>query len=142
MFGHKCFLLIGQLEDSSASGLYKDSYELLSCDFGFAQSLDRNGKPQSEVQGGTISMVYPNVPPQEIVDWMLKSGKVENGAIVICDANDLPLEKVYFEDGVCTGMKVGYHQSGNGYVSTNIQIDVRKISVGNVAIEKRWVNIK
>lgn len=142
MFGHKCFLRIGQLEDSSASGLYKDSYELLSCDFGFAQSMDRNGKPQSEVQGGTISMVYPNVPPQEIVDWMLKSGKVENGAIVICDANDLPLEKVYFEDGVCTGMKVGYHQSGNGYVSTNIQIDVRKISVGNVAIEKRWVNIK
>src|SRR5690554_366168 len=104
--------------------------------------MDRNGKPQSEVQGGTISMVYPNVPPQEIVDWMLKSGKVENGAIVICDANDLPLEKVYFEDGVCTGMKVGYHQSGNGYVSTNIQIDVRKISVGNVAIEKRWVNIE
>ncbi|HHU58802.1 MAG TPA: type VI secretion system needle protein Hcp [Bacteroidales bacterium] len=142
MFGHKCFLRIGQLEDSSASGLYKYSYELLSCDFGFAQSMDRNGKPQSEVQGGTISMVYPNVPPQEIVDWMLKSGKVENGAIVICDANDLPLEKVYFEDGVCTGMKVGYHQSGNGYVSTNIQIDVRKISVGNVAIEKRWVNIK
>ena len=142
MFGHKCFLRIGQLEDSSASGLYKDSYELLSCDFGFAQSMDRNGKPQSEVQGGTISMVYPNVPPQEIVDWMLKSGKVENGAIVICDANDLPLEKVYFEDGVCTGMKVGYHQRGNGYVSTNIQIDVRKISVGNVAIEKRWVNIK
>ena len=142
MFGHKCFLRIGQLEDSSASGLYKDSYELLSCDFGFAQSMDRNGKPQSEVQGGTISMVYPNVAPQEIVDWMLKSGKVENGAIVICDANDLPLEKVYFEDGVCTGMKVGYHQSGNGYVSTNIQIDVRIISVGNVAIEKRWVNIK
>lgn len=142
MFGHKCFLRIGQLEDSSASGLYKYSYELLSCDFGFAQSMDRNGKPQSEVQGGTISMVYPNVPPQEIVDWMLKSGKVENGAIVICDANDLPLEKVYFEDGVCTGMKVGYHQSGNGYVYTNIQIDVRKISVGNVAIEKRWVNIK
>ncbi len=142
MFGHKCFLRIGQLEDSSASGLYRDSYELLSCEYGFAQGADCNGKAQSEVFGGTINAVYPNVPPPEIVDWMLKSGKLENGAIVICDANDLPLEKVYFEDGVCTGMKVGYHQSGNGYVSTNIQIDVRKISVGSVSIEKRWANTK
>ena len=142
MFGHKCFLRIGQLEDSSASGLYKYSYELLSCTYGFGQSVDRNGKPQSEVQGGTLNLVFPNVPPNDFISWMLKSSKLEDGAIVICDANDLPLEKVYFEDGVCTGMKVGYHQSGNGYVSTNIQIDVRKISVGNVAIEKRWVNIK
>jgi len=87
-------------------------------------------------------MVYPNVPPQEIVAWMLKSGKVEDGAIVICDSNDVPLEKVYFEKGVCTSMKVEYQQSGNGYVSTTIQVDVRKISVGNISIEKRWVNIK
>ncbi|WP_010664691.1 type VI secretion system tube protein TssD [Marinilabilia salmonicolor] len=142
MFGHKCFLRIGPLEDSSINGLYRDSYELLSCEYGFAQGADRNGKAQSEVRGGTINMVYPNVPPQEIVDWMLKSGKVEDGAIVICDSNDVPLEKVYFEKGVCTNMKVGYQQSGNGYVSTNIQVDVRKISVGNVSIEKRWVNIK
>ncbi len=73
---------------------------------------------------------------------MLTSGKVEDGAIVICDSNDVPLEKVYFEKGACTNMKVGYQQSGNGYVSTNIQVDVRKMTVGNVSIEKRWVNIK
>jgi hypothetical protein len=142
MFGHKCFLRIGPLEDSSINGLYRESYELLSCEYGFAQGADPNGKAQSEVRGGTINMVYPNVPPQEVVAWMLKSGKVEDGAIVICDSNDVPLEKVYFEKGVCTSMKVEYQQSGNGYVSTTIQVDVRKISVGNISIEKRWVNIK
>lgn len=30
MFGHKSFLRIGALSDSSISGLYKDSYELES----------------------------------------------------------------------------------------------------------------
>ena len=83
MFRHKCFLRIGALEDSSINGLYRDSYELLSCEYGFAQGADRNGKAQSEVRGGTINMVYPNVPPPEFVDWMLKSGKVEDGVLVI-----------------------------------------------------------
>src|SRR5690554_6951256 len=88
MFGHKCFLRLGQLNDSSISGLYKDSYELLSCDYSFAKGTDRNGKPQTEVRGGTIKVCYPNVPQPEFMGWMLKSGKLENGAIVICDRSE------------------------------------------------------
>ncbi|MCA1745217.1 MAG: type VI secretion system needle protein Hcp [Bacteroidales bacterium] len=133
---------IGQLSDSSISGLYRDSYELLSCNFGFAQGADRNGKAQSEVKVGSISMVYPNLPPQEITQWMLKSGKVHNGVIVICDANDVPIEKVSFEDAVCTNMKIGYLQKGSGYITTSIQLEVRKLSVGSVSLEKKWVSIK
>lgn len=83
MFGHKCFLRLGQLNDSSISGLYKDSYELLSCDYSFAKGTDRNGKPQTEVRGGTIKVCYPNVPQPEFMGWMLKSGKLENGAIQV-----------------------------------------------------------
>ncbi|PRZ00189.1 type VI secretion system tube protein TssD [Marinilabilia salmonicolor] len=141
MFGHKCFLRIGPLEDSSINGLYRDSYELLSCEYGFAQGMDRNGKPQSEVLGGTIHLVYPNIPSNEIISWMLKSGKLENGAIVICDANDTPLEKVYFEGAACTEMEVAYTQKGNGYITTKVQLQVRKLSVGSVSLEKKWVNL-
>ncbi|RCW36618.1 type VI secretion system tube protein TssD [Marinilabilia salmonicolor] len=139
MFGHKCFLRIGPLEDSSINGLYRYSYELLSCEYGFAQGADRNGKAQSEVRGGTINMVYPNVPPQEIVDWMLKSGKVEDGAIVICDSNDVPLEKVYFEKGVCIGLNINYSQEGNSFVTTNISVQANVIKVGTSILENRWV---
>lgn len=139
MFGHKCFLRIGALEDSSINGLYRDSYELLSCEYGFAQGADRNGKAQSEVRGGTINMVYPNVPPPEIVDWMLKSAKVEDGVIVICDSNDVPLEKVYFEKGVCVGMNINYTQEGNSFVTTNISVQANVIKVGTSTLENRWV---
>ena len=52
MFGHKSFLRIGALSDSSISGLYKDSYELENCNFSFSQGVDGNGKPQTEVRGG------------------------------------------------------------------------------------------
>jgi hypothetical protein len=85
------------------------------------------------------SMVYPNVPPQEIVDWMLKSGKVEDGAIVICDSNDVPLEKVYFEKGVCIGLNINYSQEGNSFVTTNISVQANVIKVGTSILENRWV---
>jgi hypothetical protein len=142
MFGHKCFLRIGQLDDSSISGLYRDSYELLSCNYGFGQEVDRNGKAQSDVQGGTLNLVYPNIPSTEFITWMLKSGKLENGVLVICDANDVPLEKIYFEGAACTQMEVGYVQRGKGYITTKLQLEVRKLTVGSVSLEKRWSNLK
>ena len=45
MFGHKSFLRIGALSDSSISGWYKDSYELENCNFSFSQGVDGHGKP-------------------------------------------------------------------------------------------------
>ena len=54
MFGHKSFLRIGALGDSSISGLYKDSYELENCHFSFNQGTNTDGKPQTDVRGGTL----------------------------------------------------------------------------------------
>lgn len=139
MFGHKCFLRIGQLDDSSISGLYRDSYELLSCSYAFSQGTDRNGKPQTDVKGGTIDVIYPNVPPAEFMRWMLKSGKLENGAIVICDANDMPLQKILFEEGACVALDVDYSQQGSSFTSTAMTIQVNKIKIGEVQLENRWV---
>ena len=139
MFGHKCFLRLGQLNDSSISGLYKDSYELLSCDYSFAKGTDRNGKPQTEVRGGTIKVCYPNVPRPEFMGWMLKSGKLENGAIVICDANDLPLQKILFEDGACIALEVEYAQQGKSFTSTSMTIQVNKLKIGSVELDNKWI---
>lgn len=97
MFGHKSFLRIGALNDSSISGLYKDSYELENCNFGFMQNVDSNGKPQTEVHGGTISLTYSGLPQQDLLRWALGSTKYEDGAIVTCNDNNEPLEKVFFE---------------------------------------------
>jgi hypothetical protein len=91
--------------------------------------------------GGTIHLVYSSIPSNVIISWMLKFGKLENGAIVICDANDTPLEKIYFEGAACTEMEVAYTQKGNGYITTKVQLQVRKLSVGSVSLEKKWVNL-
>ena len=73
MFGHKSFLRIGALSDSSISGLYKDSYELESCNFAFSQGVDVNGKPQTEVRGGSIFLTYGGLRQQDLLRCMFGS---------------------------------------------------------------------
>lgn len=138
MFGHKSFLRIGALNDSSISGLYKESYELESCNYGFSQSTDTNGKPQTEVRGGTISIVYGGLPQNDILVWMLGSTKYEDGAIVVCDDNNMPLEKVYFQQAACVGLEIQYIQSGKAYIQTKITLQARNIKVGETTLENRW----
>ena len=138
MFGHKSFLRIGALNDSSIMGLYKDSYELENCNFGFSQGVDSNGKPQTEVRGGIISMTYSGLPQQDMLRWMLRSTKYEDGAIVVCNDSNEPLEKIYFEQAACTGLEIEYAQQGKAYIKTKITLQARKIKVGETTLENRW----
>lgn len=136
MFGHKSFLRIGALNDSSILGLYKDSYELESCSYSFSQDL--NGKPQTEVRGGTIFLTYASLPQEDMLRWMLGSVQYEDGAIVICDDNDEPLEKIIFEQAACVGLEIEYTQTGKSYIHTKITLQARKIKVGGTTLENRW----
>ena len=138
MFGHKSFLRIGALADSSISGLYKESYELESCNFGFMQGTDTNGKPQTEVRGGSIELSYGGFPQTDMLNWMLSSGKLEDGVIVVCNENDEPLEKIAFEQAACIRLEVCYSQHGKAYLSTQFTLQARKIKVGEIELENRW----
>lgn len=138
MFESKTFLRIGALDDSSMTGLFKDSHELLACSYAFSQEIDMNGKAQSEVSGGTVHVTYPNIPPVEITRWMLNPRKYENGAIVICDENNFPLEKIFFERAACIAMEIEYIQKGKSYAHTKIVIQAQKLIVGTNSIVNNW----
>lgn len=138
MFGHKSFLRIGALNDSSISGLYKDSYELDNCSFDFSQGVDTNGKPQTEVCGGIINLTYSGLPQQDLLRWMLGSTKYEDGAIVTCNDHDEPLEKVFFEQAACVGLVIKYTQHGKSYIKTEVTLRARKMKVGETTLENQW----
>lgn len=139
MFGHKSFLRIGALNDSSISGLYKESYELESCSFSFSQGTDVNGKPQTEVRGGTLYLTYGGLPQNDMLRWMLNSTKYEDGAIVVCNDNDEPFEKICFEQAACVGLEVNFVQKGKSYIQTKITLQARKIKIGETSLENKWV---
>lgn len=49
MFGHKWFLKIGELSNSSISGLMQEANELINCTFSFSQEIDFRGQPQTRM---------------------------------------------------------------------------------------------
>lgn len=140
MYGHSCFLRIGTDDNAGFAGLTNDGYELLSFNFAFGQGTDSNGMAQTEVLGGTINLIYPNVPSVEFLKWMSNPEKLEDGAIVVCDADNHPVEKVYFKDAACVGLDINYMERGNGYQTTKLTLEARIITMGTTSLEKNWVN--
>jgi hypothetical protein len=138
MFGHKSFLRIGILNDSSIMGLYRSSYELEDCHFSFSQGVNTDGKAQTEVRGGTIHLTLANIPTNEILQWMLKSHKFEDGAIIICDENNAPLEKIFFLNATCVSLEINYVQAGKSYVNTKLILQAEKINVGDSNLNNQW----
>ncbi|AEW19813.1 hypothetical protein TFKS16_2912 [Tannerella forsythia KS16] len=141
MFGHRSFLRIGSLDDASIKGLLASGMELNSFSYSYNQAIDIRGKAQGEVRSGTLLLTFANLPPDEIIDWMLNPRKYKDGSIVLCDMNDTPLQKISFENAACVGMDISYLESGNSYASTRITLRAKKMTVGNTVVENNWKNI-
>lgn len=142
MFGHRVFLRIGDLPDASIMGLLKDTYELLNFDYSFAQGVDQKGKAQTAVRGGVLSLTLANLPSQELISWMLKSRERKSGSIVLCDADNAPLSKLFFKNAACVKMDVVFVQQGSSYLATQVQLQAEQLTLGSTTFTNRWVNSK
>ena len=140
MFGHKVFLRLGEIDNANIMELYKDALELLNCDYSFAQGFDQKGQPQTTVHGGAFHITLPNLPPPPIVQWMLKPKRRENGCIVLCDSNDVPQSKIYFQNAACIKMNIAYSQKGSNYIATQLIIQPEKIIFGTATFTNKWTN--
>lgn len=141
MFGYKWFLRMGELVDASILGLIQDANELIHCSFSFYQGIDYRGQAQTSVRAGDIVLTYDGLPTREIIEWAMTSTMLYNGALVLCDANGTPIDKVFFEDGACVGMSVNYINDGNSSIITQLSLQVRKIITGKETLTQRWVNV-
>ena len=139
MFGYTVFPKIGNLGAAALTDLYKESYELTGCEYGFAQGIDIKGQAQTEVKGGTFYVTYPNLPNRDMIQWMLDARKYQSGAIVICDDEGSTLEKVLFEKATCVDMELNYIRQGKYYTTTKLTIQAQKLVFGTEEFENNWV---
>lgn len=139
MFGYTVFLKIGNLGATALTDLYRESYELIGCEYGFSQGFDVKGQVQTEVKGGTFYVTYPNFPNREMIQWMLDARKYQNGAIVICDNEGVTLEKVLFENATCVDMEIVYVRQGKDYIATKLTIQAQKLTLDSEDFENDWV---
>lgn len=131
MFGYTVFLKIGNLGATALTDLYRESYELIGCEYGFSQGVDIKGQAQTEVKGGKFYVTYPNVPNRDMIQWMLDARKYQNGAIVICDNEGATLEKSHIRE--CNLCEYGncLCQTGQGVYRNQTYHSGSKAGFGN-----------
>lgn len=138
MFGHRSFLVLGGGAADIVS-LIKGGMEISNCNYAFQQAVDNKGKATTRVYGGAISVTLAQLPSTEITEWALDSRKHKDGIIVVLDNENLPLERIIFEDAVCTGFEINYTQTGDSYTSTKLMIEAQKLIVGDgIDFDNEW----
>lgn len=130
MFSHRSFLVLGGGAADIVS-LIKGGHEILNCNFSFQQGVDDRGKATTRVHGGTIDVTVSQLPSPDILEWGMKSRSYKDGVIVVLDAENMPVEKIVFENAACVDFEVDYTRSGDSYASTRMTIQAEVIIVGN-----------
>lgn len=140
MFGHRIFLVLG---DGSVDilSLTKGGYEVMDFEYSFNQPINRKGRVSGKVQGGTITMVIPQAPPLPLITWGIKSREYLDGIVVTLDANNMPLEKLFFKQGACIHFEMNYTQAGTSYTETKIVVHANNLIVGDgIEFSNEWTD--
>lgn len=140
MFGHRSFLMLGSGGAADILSLIKGGYEVIDCEYSFNQGVNDKGKATTKVHGGTMKITLSQLPPQPIIEWGMQSRNYQDGVIVVLDAENIPLEKIFFKQAACVDMEVDYTQTGDSYTSTKLILQAAKLIVGDgIDFENEWI---
>lgn len=140
MFGHRTFLMIGDTSAADIISLIKGGPEVIDCNFDFHQNVDNKGKATTRTQSGTLNLTISQLPPQNIIEWALNSRKYTDGVVVVLDAENIPLEKIFFKNATCVNMEINYTQKGESYASTKLIIQAERLTVGDgINFDNEWI---
>jgi hypothetical protein len=138
MFGNRSFLVLGG-ETADLMSLIKGGYEMANCQFSFQQGIDDKGKATTKVFGGAIHLTLPQFPPSDIIEWALQSRSHKDGMIVLLDAENLPVEKVLFQNAYCIDFEIDYTMEGQSYAATKLVIQAEILIVGDgIDFDNEW----
>lgn len=140
MFGHRSFLVLGGGAADILS-LIQGGYETEDFEYSFVQPINRKGRVSGRVQAGTISITLSRVPPLPIIEWGIKSKNYLDGMVVTLDADNVPLEKLFFKQGACIHFEMNYTQTGTSYAETKIIIQANELVVGDgIEFSNEWTD--
>jgi hypothetical protein len=115
----------------------KEGIRLLSCDFGFSQSVDYKGLTSSKVQGGEIHLSFASIDDNDIIQWMISEEADKDGKIsFLGDNNTKPFKTLEFKDA----RLISYDESyiDQSHMTTRLTISARQIILSGVKHSNAW----
>jgi len=97
------------------------------------------GKASTRVYGGTIDLMLSQPPPPPLIAWGIESRKYLDGAIVILDYDNVPIEKILFKNAACVEIEFDYILDGTDYSETRISIQAEQLVIADgIQFTNEW----
>ncbi|HCC50958.1 MAG TPA: hypothetical protein DEQ30_01990 [Porphyromonadaceae bacterium] len=75
-----------------------------------------------------------------MTEWALNSRKYSDGVIIMLDQENVPMEKVIFQNATCVSFEINYTETGQRYVSTKLIIQAENLIVGDgISFSNEWI---
>lgn len=114
-------------------------YRVRQSNYTLHQNTDENGRPSSQVMGGTIELEVESSDATALLDWMLdKTGK-KSGTLTFSKTDEEGnLKTIEFKDAFCVSYTESMDAISNKPMNIKIIISAKSISVAGVSHENVW----
>jgi hypothetical protein len=116
-------------------------YKVRHCTYSLHQNVDENGRPSSQVMGGTMQIEVESSDDTKLIDWMVdKTGK-KSGKLEFSKTDEEgTLKTIEFEDAFLTSYTESMDAISNSPMVENLVISAKSISVNGVKHENIWAS--
>jgi len=116
-------------------------YKVRHCNYSLQQNIDENGRPSSQVMGGTINLEVESSDGVSMMDWMIdptgkKSGKIEFSKT---DEQGI-LKTLEFEDAFLTSYTENMDAISNAPMTESLVISAKKMTSNTVSHQNVWAS--
>jgi len=114
-------------------------FKVRHCAYSLHQNLDENGRPTTNVMGGTINCEIESSDDDTIVNWMVDPVGKKSGSIVFMKTSEEgEMKKITFDDAFCTSYTETMNSLSNEPMVEHIIISAQKLMANGVAHENIW----
>lgn len=114
-------------------------FKVRHCSYSLHQHLDENGRPASNVMGGTIQLEVESSDDNSLFDWMLDPVGQKSGEISFSKTDQAgELKKIKFSKAYLTSYTESMDAISNSPMTENVVISSQILEVGSSKHENVW----
>jgi|GEM_PF-2287496 len=116
------------------------TYPLAACTFGFRQSTDQRGRPNSKVTGTPLQLLLDGEEGPELAEWASLPDSLRSGEVVFFpDEATLPRRTLTFTDARCVHQQVqlvpGLDEASHQCL---LVLSAQELEIDGQVLEQRW----
>jgi Hemolysin coregulated protein Hcp (TssD) len=115
---------------------------VLHCNFSISRSVDFNGRPSSEPQGGTMHVEVESTDSTLFVEWIINPYMMKSGSVKFYKRDDkATLKEVKFTDAYLISYGENFTNTGDSPMTESLVFSAKELTVegdGSAGLVNEW----